>query len=920
MLKISTGQLAEAGWELSIDIHDAKLNGNVISLAESTCIRMIEDIAGVDRAATMAELKEINVQVKALRQEKKSREQVKRLKELYRRREEIQFMPEYLCLVCDTKAQFRRACKGFSVNGMEYVRLVGTTGGVKNSTVVFVSTKARNGAVLAEELRRRIDNGRDLTKEFVPAKLEAYRALVCSASSPLSAPRGVLVVDDCVTHFKSSYILLQDSETDEPDMSVVEDGDVELIDSDGYGLMSPSLAQHWGYDLRLDYRPAGICIRNSFCKGMIFAFDFYEFAESVAGSYEVKDIWGQTHDIRNVDLILTASMLKLWDSYPSWDVYWRNCVENGYCFSATKVTPKELDVERRLNYQFIQSYHLTDEQIWQLVEPTVTELKDVMGDDYAKVLLYLRGTHITEEIAWSVELAWVAALMVDKRMLDDPYIRGQLKKLVRRRITEAKYGKIKVRGNYSVLSGDPFALCQSIWGMPVKGILKAGECYNKYWSDDGANHVAAFRAPMSSHHNIRKLSVNQGWSASHWYQYLDTVTVLNAWDMTCHALNGADKDGDLVFLTDNPILVDNIRDVLPIQCLQSKAQKCVPGEKEFINANVLGFGDEIGTVTNRITSQTELQSLFQPGTHEYEELQYRITAGQHVQQNCIDKMKGIVSKPMPKRWYDEKYAALSDDPSDVLMCASRKPYFMIYRYPDLHSRYKTFEKNVRRKCAILFGMSLQDLMCVENPTDEQSEFLRWIERLSPVQHGRGVMNRICQMCETYFADTDMFKPKEAFDPSIMKAGCSYSKLAKQNIASLLESYMDCCQGLRQSATSDQDYGAKKQILQVEYQEKCSVACPNEDELCDIVIDLCYSKERSKQFAWDMCGEVMLRHLLDKNDGMINYCQRSQRGDIWYGGRTYTMKQLCVKDGDHDGHYLERAETRGNFNRVWRNFE
>lgn len=84
------------------------------------------------------------------------------------------------------------------------------------------------------------------------------------------------------------------------------------------------------------------------------------------------------------------------------------------------------------------------------------------------------------------------------------------------------------------------------------------------------------------------------------------------------------------------MLVENIRDVLPIQCEQKKASKCVPGESEFIEANILGFGDEIGSVTNRITAQTELQSLFDPESEEYKELSYRITAGQHLQQNVID--------------------------------------------------------------------------------------------------------------------------------------------------------------------------------------------------------------------------------------------------------------------------------------------
>lgn len=92
----------------------------------------------------------------------------------------------------------------------------------------------------------------------------------------------------------------------------------------------------------------------------------------------------------------------------------------------------------------------------------------------------------------------------------------------------------------------------------------------------------------------------------------------------------------MIFLTDNRVLVDNVRDVLPIQCEQRRARKCVPSEDDLIAANVLGFGDEIGSVTNRITAQTELQSLFAPDTPEYIELQYRITAGQHLQQNVID--------------------------------------------------------------------------------------------------------------------------------------------------------------------------------------------------------------------------------------------------------------------------------------------
>lgn len=96
------------------------------------------------------------------------------------------------------------------------------------------------------------------------------------------------------------------------------------------------------------------------------------------------------------------------------------------------------------------------------------------------------------------------------------------------------------------------------------------------------------------------------------------------------------KDGDLIFLTDNQVILETMRDVLPIVCEQNRAKKCVPGEREFIEANMLGFGDEIGSVTNKITAMTEIQSMFEPGSTEYERLAYRITSSQQVQQNVID--------------------------------------------------------------------------------------------------------------------------------------------------------------------------------------------------------------------------------------------------------------------------------------------
>ena len=199
---------------------------------------------------------------------------------------------------------------GFKINGITYRRLLGTTGGVKNNTIVFVNEN------LLPELKHRIDNGRDLSKQFTPAKLEAYNALVCSSSTPVSLPNGIVVVPDCITYFKSDVIELDDTGLDQPSMKYIKDKDISLNDSDGYGLATPPLMERWGEEIGADFLLPGCVIRNSFCKGTVFPVDFHKFARE-HHVHTVTDVWGNTYDIENVELILTESMLKLWDSYSS---------------------------------------------------------------------------------------------------------------------------------------------------------------------------------------------------------------------------------------------------------------------------------------------------------------------------------------------------------------------------------------------------------------------------------------------------------------------------------------------------------------------------------------------------------------------------------------------------------------------------
>ena len=627
IFKIHTDRLKQKRWKLELSLDEARRNEEMISLNDSQMLRWIDEINGVENVEER--VRDIRRQIKRARKQQPSAATKRACKALYAELDSLLFKPDYLHLVIDHDKDLYRACKGFEINGIRYRRLVGTNGGVKQSTIVFVNEK------LVDELRKRIDNGRSHEVLQIPSKLEAYRALTCSGSTPVSMPHGILVVPDCETTFRENVLMLTDEADGEPVLQYVEDYEIVLNESDGYGLMCPALAERWSQELGLNYVMSACNTRMAFEKGMAFAFDFHEFAEKVAGNYIVEDAWGHEVDVRNVELVLTTSMLKLWKCYDSIEHYLACCEDNHYTFGVPKVAPKALDTWRATNYQFLQSFDLTDEQVNELIAPTMQEIHDVIVGDYRSALLFLRGKNITDDNALDCDINFIRAMMIDKRMFDDPFVKKKLYNNIKKRIDDAKIGVIGIHSNYSLVCGDPYALCQSIFGLEVTGLLKAHEIYNQYWADAGASSVAAFRAPMSNHNNIKKMNVVATDEMRHWYQYISTCTLFNAWDSTAQALNGFDKDGDLVFLTDNKVLLENVRELPTIFCIQRSGSKIDPTEEDLVASNILGFGDEIGKVTNRVTSMFDVMSLYDQDSKEYRTLEYRIMCGQLFQQNAI---------------------------------------------------------------------------------------------------------------------------------------------------------------------------------------------------------------------------------------------------------------------------------------------
>lgn len=898
---------------LPLDVAMSDYPEMIVSLGDSQVLRWLDEFNGITEVDD--KIREIKRRIKYEKKRPRSRETKVNMRNLYRSLYELQFKKDYICVVMESDSDYDWCNQGFSVNGIRFRRFLGTNGGIKNSTIVYVNEE------LYPELKRRLDNGRDMTKALVPAKLEAYQALVCSGSTPLPPPKGFIVVKDCITHFKDNIIFISDENEGEPELSYVDGYDIEHNDSDGYGLMLPSYSRRVNEYLTGDGENtiAGMNTRYAWTKGMVYTFDFVEFAEKVAGTYEITDVWGHKRDVRDAEVILTESMLKLWDSYPSWEAYYENCQKNHYEFSSPKTTPAKLENVRNTNYQFLQSYQLDDDELQQLCQPTIDEIKDVLGMDYRKSIVFLAGFGLNEDNVCSDNFDHcIRALMIDKRMINDPFIRRKIWNMISKRIEAAKRGCIRVNANFAMISGDPYALAQSMFGLEVTGLLKAGEVYHKYWIDKGSDEICCFRAPMTNICNILRMKLNKSAECAHWYQYLTTSLVLNAWDTSCDAMNGCDFDGDTSMCTDNPVLLKRTPKSRPIICAQRKAAKIVPTEADIIAANKLAFNDDIGTITNYVTSMFEVQAGFEPGSPEYEALAYRIMCGQHYQQNTIDRAKGIIAKPMPGYWYNIRDNIVRDgDDTETAkrkqfnrsIAAANKPYFMTFVYPTLRSKNNEYLRNNEYGAVIRFGAkygikSIEDLEAYEQKTQQMIDYIDYYHRFFAVGNSPCVVNRICWTFEREFDGYLSRKYAEVdFDYSILKSGVDYSRNDYREIEAQYKLYLKKSEIAQRKVKSERiddfEFWHERAQLVDGFRKVCEEICSNEKELCDILIDICYGSESSKQFVWDLCGDVILNNLLQNNGGVIRFPKVVEDGgEFTYCGEQFTMCERMVT-GDAD---------------------
>ena len=79
-----------------------------------------------------------------------------------------------------------------------------------------------------------------------------------------------------------------------------------------------------------------------------------------------------------------------------------------------------------------------------------------------------------------------------------------------------------------------------------------------------------------------------------------------------------------------------------------------------------------------------------------------------------------------------------------------------------------------------------------------------------------------------------------------------------------------------------------------FKDEIHTVSNNDELLCNILVDVCYSNKKSKSFVWDIFGNIMIDNLLKHHDYKISFPKQSEDGDITYKGLTFKMEELVYE--------------------------
>ncbi len=558
--------------------------------------------------------------------------------------------------------------------------------------------------------------------ECVISKYEAQRCLPFSSCTliPNYLPYIVIVGEYEKTIYNQliKYVVEREREYIDKETGIlkkynsreIEEGykDITISPFDGCGCHEAEFMNITSQALELDYKAIGNQIRLPFIKGYSVYVPFKQILKEW-GYTKITDVYGHTHNIEDIDCIWNLSMFKghkyFKEAYGNnaWIKYMETLRKYHYKLGISKYSHhlNNLNKKTRMNFQYLQCLDLWNSKYVERYQDGTEQKYDILSEVnegkiiklakyttnlYKKIITgdafyTLKFMGITETTDYEPNSDYIKAILINKDMLKDPAIKKYLYRKLKKSIAEAKVGKVYADGFYHTVVGDMLGYLQYAAGIEPVGCLKSGEFYCNTMEE---GECVSFRSPLVCPSEVNKINIVNNELTTKWFSHFkdQDVVMLNMYDLSAPQQGGMDYDGDIVLLSNDPVIANSIINKPIIIDINDKATAI---SKPYTAENITDYevmtrDNRIGEITNvatsiinKYTNNAEIKSQYS----DYISL-LRIYQGKE-----IDFLK------TGYRWHMSK--ALRTH-------ATKLPWFLLYNYPEkleIYEKRKEKNKNIK---------------------------------------------------------------------------------------------------------------------------------------------------------------------------------------------------------------------------------
>lgn len=492
---------------------------------------------------------------------------------------------------------------GFLYKGEKYIYFTSSAGQIRTKKTVFIRESVWNKyektimcGLTIDSINQKGGNN--------PNKHLAYMALSNSATDVWEEfdIDKTIVIDDFETDVFGTYDLVDDE-----DYSIKRVSDnVPITHTDGAGMMLPCMGKN-----RM--------VRLPWVKGLLGVFDFVKFIQVNNCSPIIKDIYGVEHDViaEDIQIIFTKSQFKMYKYYDSWSQYKEMYKQNGCTAGYTNIEEDRIK-NASINYQMLQTLtDITDEEILEIANSSICKLNKISSSIEDIQFAFGVSPYNVDKTAFqkSIELY--------PNLLNDDYVKSQLREIKDSMIKKFKSGKLRIYGKYTFLLPDFYAACQ-YWFMDIKnpkGLLEDGEVF--CWLFRKSDKLDCLRSPhLYREHAIRKniACIEYGDRQNQLCEWFCTDAIYTS----CHDLISKilqfDVDGDKSLVVADKTIIKvaerNMEGVVPLYYNMKKAEPSILNNETIYNGLNAAFGgSNIGMYSNDI-SKIWNNEVFISGTEE----------------------------------------------------------------------------------------------------------------------------------------------------------------------------------------------------------------------------------------------------------------------------------------------------------------